>query len=75
MKQSKILNPLRRNDLRAFEKKEVVLCICEHWRCNGERLRSQNSSIAASLPKGRFMSYTTFTPFGQVDVFAAEVLR
>ncbi len=31
--------------------------------------------FAASLPKGRFMSYTTFTPFGQVDVFAAEILR
>ena len=27
MKQSEVLNPLRRNDLRAFEKKEVVLCI------------------------------------------------
>ena len=50
MKQSKILNPLRRNDLRAFEKKEVVLCICAHWRCNGERLRSQNSSISNGLP-------------------------
>ena len=31
--------------------------------------------FAASLPKGRFMSYTTFTPFGQVDIFAAEILR
>ena len=50
MKQSEVLNPLRRNDLRAFEKKEVVLCICERWRCNVERLRSQNSSVSNGLP-------------------------
>jgi hypothetical protein len=38
MKQSEVLNPLRRNDLRAFEKKEVVLCICAHWKSKASSL-------------------------------------